>query len=357
MTYDHNHDLAYSRPGYAAIADDEVIIEVSGDGESIELDEVGDRVRSAVESTFQTLAQSTNLKVRRVTAVPDEDQHRLTSVLRVEVADAFDPSAPAGFELSQMKFLNRGMLTMLRWLREPERSGIAGLQQALKVLANGTAADAGANVSAPDWSSLSMTVARWQDARDGNERPGKVRIRTQAGSTDLELSMLDEAAPQAVPLQKLRNPATEMIFIVEMPDYRSTGQWLVRHGSTQFAATCAPCSLIDRFHRREVDIRPGDGLHCRVEFETTYGPDHEVVAERYKVVDVIALLPRNGTGPVERRHPQVPEQVQPQEPQQQELQVQQHPLPQDVSEPVTGDYCEEIEDDFGLLTIRRLPIH
>jgi hypothetical protein len=49
--------------------------------------------------------------------------------------------------------------------------------------------------------------------------------------------------------------------------------------------------LLDKFYRRELDIRPGDALRCKVDFETSYGPDHEVLAERYRIVEIIEVLP------------------------------------------------------------------
>jgi hypothetical protein len=49
--------------------------------------------------------------------------------------------------------------------------------------------------------------------------------------------------------------------------------------------------LLDRFYRRELDIRPGDALRCKVDVETSYGPDHEVLAERYRIVEIVEVLP------------------------------------------------------------------
>jgi hypothetical protein len=49
--------------------------------------------------------------------------------------------------------------------------------------------------------------------------------------------------------------------------------------------------LLDKFYRRELDIRPGDALRCRVDFETSYGPDHEVLSERYRIVEILEVLP------------------------------------------------------------------
>ena len=46
-----------------------------------------------------------------------------------------------------------------------------------------------------------------------------------------------------------------------------------------------------RQSRRELDVRPGDALRCRVDFETSYGPDHEVLAERYRIVEILEVLP------------------------------------------------------------------
>ena len=69
------------------------------------------------------------------------------------------------------------------------------------------------------------------------------------------------------------------------------GQWQLKHGDTRTIAYCDPGTLLDRFYRRELDIRPGDALRCRVDFETSYGPDHEVLSERYRIVEILEVLP------------------------------------------------------------------
>ncbi|HKP26247.1 MAG TPA: hypothetical protein VJV39_20435, partial [Dongiaceae bacterium] len=61
-------------------------------------------------------------------------------------------------------------------------------------------------------------------------------------------------------------------------------------------------TLLDRFYRRELDIRPGDALRCRVDIETAYAPDHEVLAERYRISEILEVLPasrpdNNALGP------------------------------------------------------------
>src|SRR4029079_11871778 len=91
--------------------------------------------------------------------------------------------------------------------------------------------------------------------------------------------------------RKLVNQSADMIFVVEMPDYQATGQWQLKHGGTRTLAYSEPGTLLDKFYRRELDIRPGDALRCRVDFETSYGPDHDVTAEGDRSVEVVEVLP------------------------------------------------------------------
>ena len=65
----------------------------------------------------------------------------------------------------------------------------------------------------------------------------------------------------------------------------------MKHGETRTTAVSEPGTLLDKFYRRELDIRPGDAIRCKVDFETSYGPDHEVLAERYRIVEILEVLP------------------------------------------------------------------
>jgi hypothetical protein len=81
-----------------------------------------------------------------------------------------------------------------------------------------------------------------------------------------------------------------------MPDYQASGQWQLKHGETRTTAIAEPGTLLDKFYRRELDIRPGDALRCKVDFETSYGPDHEVLAERSRITEILEVLPASRAG-------------------------------------------------------------
>src|SRR5439155_9901410 len=123
-----------------------------------------------------------------------------------------------------------------------------------------------------------------------------VRISSNNGSATLDLGKTIPEPRALLQARKLVNHSADMIFVVEMPDYQATGQWQLKHGGTRTLAHCEPGTLLDRFYRRELDIRPGDALRCRVDFETSYGPDHDVVSERYRIVEILEVLPATRPG-------------------------------------------------------------
>jgi hypothetical protein len=167
------------------------------------------------------------------------------------------------------------------------------------VLAWGTSITTTAHPALPASSALVNAIAAWQKAKSALRDRDSVRIITNNGSATLDLSK-KIAEPRTLLLaRKLVNHSADMIFVVEMPDYQGSGQWQLKHGDTRTTAVSEPGTLLDKFYRRELDIRPGDAIRCKVDFETSYGPDHEVLAERYRIVEILEVLPtsRGESGP------------------------------------------------------------
>ena len=88
----------------------------------------------------------------------------------------------------------------------------------------------------------------------------------------------------------LTSPPTTMILAVKKPDYLGSSQWDVRLGHRTIQAKILDAPWLRRFQAREVDVRPGDALQCTVEIEHLYGHDNELIAERYTVLEVQAVL-------------------------------------------------------------------
>lgn len=331
-----------SRPllsiGLGDLTDSDVVVEITvgQDWSAGHGPRLTDPIRDALETSYRALAGGGGIDFETVAVLEEVSKRRVTIWLRAHSLG----SNGAVQDTSLLKFLARGTLTLIGWMDGPS-SRLASLQQAIAVLAAGTSRSITAQSAGPTSTELMKAVAAWQKAKD-SFRPGdSVRVLMEHSSATLNLGQTIEDPAVLLVEKKLLSPSIDMIFIVEVPDYQATGEWQLRHGQAHVIGTCGAGPL-DRFYRRELDIRPGDALHCRVEFETSYGPDHEVLAERFRIVEVIEVLAAIG-------HTQVPAVV----PSVVPIDVQKEP----EDHKIANDFVERVEGDFGILTLRRLPIH
>jgi hypothetical protein len=272
------------------ISDSDVVVEVSG-GPGRRTPELAPvhLLHDAVDASYRALAGSIQVQLETVAVLDEIARRSLSQWLRVQVkgVGALADSSDA----SLLKFLARGTLAIIAWMDGSTTLQLADLQQAIRVLAWGTSITTTAHPVLPTSAELVGAVAAWQKAKNALGSGESVRIITNNGSVELDLSK-KIADPRTLLLaRKLVNHSAEKIFVVEMPDYQATGQWQLKHGGTRTLAYCEPGTLLDKFYRRELDIRPGDALRCRVDLETSYGPDHEVLAERYRIVEILEVLP------------------------------------------------------------------
>jgi hypothetical protein len=303
---------------------------------------VVETVQNALEVTRRALGGSLSTRFETV-AILDERSRPCTTVwLRVHAREENGDGHRSGSpDPALLKFFSRGTLLLIKWMQEDAELRIAHLQQALKVLAAVNLGSESAEPAQPTSADLVEAVTAWQKAKIRLVEGDCVRILVENGSVELD-SAARIADPRALLLdKKVINPDTDMIYIIEMPDYHQTGEWKLKHGRTHVTTSCKAGTLLDRFYRRELDIRPGDALHCKVEFETSYGPDYEVLDENFRIVEVIEVLRGSPNQPSFKPHSE-----------------DEGPLekePPDAELP--DDMIEELEGEFGVLTLRRLPIH
>lgn len=300
MAADENQD----RPGFsellAELTDSDVVIEVAASGAERRIPEAA-AVRSiedAVAASYRALAGSVPVQLETVAVLEEIGKRSLSLWLRVRHAG--DGALGQGPDASLLKFLARGTLAMIAWMDGSPTLQLGDLQQAIRVLAWGTSITTTAQPVLPDSSKLVDAVSAWQKAKAALKSGDSVRIITNNGSAKLDLDKRIEEPRTLLLSRKLVNHSAEIIFLVEMPDYQASGQWLLKHGETRTTAIAEAGTMLDKFYRRELDIRPGDALRCRVDIETSYGPDHEVLAERYRIIEILEVLPatRSETAPV-----------------------------------------------------------
>lgn len=283
------------RPGFSdllsELSDSDVVIEVASAESGRQALESGPvkLLREAVEASYAALAGSAHVELATVAVLEEIAKHSLSVWLRVHRAG--DGALADGSDASLLKFLARGTLAIIAWMDGSPTHQLADLQQAIRVLAWGTSITTTAQPALPSSSALVEAVSAWQEAKASLNATDTVRIITNNGSAKLDLTRKIDEPRALLRSRSLVNHSADIIFVVEMPDYRGSGEWLLKHGGARTTAIAEPGTLLDRFYRRELDIRPGDALRCKVDVETSYGPDHEVLAERYRIVDILEVLP------------------------------------------------------------------
>ena len=259
------------------------------------------------ESSYRALVGGFRVQLDTGEVVEEVAKRSLSLWLRAQARGRMSEDGLGEADPSLLKFLTRGTLAIIAWMDGSPTLQLADLQQAIRVLAWGTSITTTAHPPLPSSAELVEAIAAWQGAKSAVGGSDTVRILTNNGSATLDLSK-KIADPRTLLLsRKLVNHSADMIFLVEMPDYQGTRQWQLKPGGTRTTAISDPGTMLDKFYRRELDIRPGDALRCKVDFETSYGPDHEVLAERYRIVEILEVLPAarsdGADSPVQRTAP------------------------------------------------------
>jgi hypothetical protein len=280
------------------LTDSDIVIEIAAAPGARKAPELApaQNFESAVQASYRALAGAVQVQLETVAVLEEVAKHSLSLWFRVHARGAAGHDAAGGApDASLLKFLARGTLAIIAWMDGSPTLQLADLQQAIRVLAWGTSITTTAQPVLPSSAQLVDAIAAWQQAKGALNAGDTARIVTNNGAAELDLGKRIADPRTLLLARKLVNHSADMIFVVEMPDYQATGQWKLKHGETRTTAYSEPGTLLDKFYKRELDIRPGDALRCRVDFETSYGPDHEVLAERYRIVEILEVLPASRT--------------------------------------------------------------
>src|SRR5258708_4831187 len=246
--------------------DSDVVIEVVSGGTSRKIPESATvhRLEEALAASYRALSGSVCVELDTVALLEEVAKRSLSLLLQVRVSG--EGALTDRSDSSLLKFLARGTLAVIAWMDGSPTLQIADLQQAIRVLAWGTSITTNAHPKLPSSADLVNAIAAWQRAKAAAPSGDRVRIITNNGSAELDLTKRIADPRTLLLARKLVNHSADMIFVVEMPDYNAAGQWQLKHGDTRTTAISEPGTLLDKFYRRELDIRPGDALRCRIDF-------------------------------------------------------------------------------------------
>jgi hypothetical protein len=247
----------------------------------------------------------------------------------------------------RLTFLARGTLTILGWLATPAPE-MPDLCRAIHVLANGTLPP---KSRVPTQHDLVTAVAALQDLKAALPDVETVKVILHRGAADFDIQAPPLDLDALLRKTLLKSAEGEMILIVEEPDYARSGKWSLRHGTQRVEARCDSGPIVDAFYRRSLDIRPGDALRCRVRIDRSYDFDNELLSEKLNIVEIVGILSEEvGELPV-KFEAQEPPARDPEPRDQPDRTVTGHVVSDDEN------ILEQLEGEFGVLTLREIPIN
>ncbi len=90
----------------------------------------------------------------------------------------------------------------------------------------------------------------------------------------------------------------ELILTVRKPDMIGDTMWQFKHGKINLDSPINDNEWLQKYHDREIDIRPGDALRCYVKFIYCYSADGDLEGQRTEIEKVYEVIrsPRQSKG-------------------------------------------------------------
>jgi hypothetical protein len=248
----------------------------------------------ACERLDHELVQCIDTNIETVLILEDIQAGSIKTWLR-NALDATDDDALKTLDWKPLvgKYLVRAKYAVLSWIdNESVPRSLPELRQEIQKIAAETDVRYLPDYTAPSPTALMNAVRDFQAVKEVLADGDRARFLTHDGDIEMNLAVrfpIEDIEALAV-ARTIESPESQMILAVKRPDYLGTSKWELRHGRKTIAAKIEDTAWLDRFQRRQVEVRPGDALQCMVKVESLYGFDNELMVERYTIVEVMNVL-------------------------------------------------------------------
>lgn len=108
-------------------------------------------------------------------------------------------------------------------------------------------------------------------------------------SFNLDFKFIPEEIEELITKESSSSEST-MIIKVKKPDYLGFSMWEFHHGTSPLSAKILDEKWLDDFHKRKMDVRPGDSLKVRIRITNNYDYDHNLISVKYQILKVLDIL-------------------------------------------------------------------
>lgn len=259
------------------------------------------RTMTELIETFETfdknLIRSVDSRIETVLLLEDIESGSIRAWLVNRLKSIPDDVLESG-DLNRVigAFLKKGKYITIDFLEDKteitSRQEIKGLQRKLLELAENTGVHALPAYAPISRENLLMCIEGMVNSLGHLSSEDKAAYITDDREVlfNREFNFVPENIEELLTKQTLTS-AQDMILKVKKPDYLGESMWDFKHGGATFSAKIKDEGWLQKFQLREVDTRPGDSLHVRVEIVQKYDYDNNLVATHYTVLKVLEVLP------------------------------------------------------------------
>ena len=190
-------------------------------------------------------------------------------------------------------YLLRAKYRVLTWADDPAApQKLTEIRRAIQAAAAETDVRHLPDYAPPSPGALIRALEDLQGVKDRLLPNDRAVYRSGEGSHEIDpaVRFTSEEIEQLAVRETFTQAPSIMLLLVKRPDYLGKARWDLRHGKRPLQAEIADADWLKQFQSRRVDVRPGDALKCMVEVELLYGYDNELIAERFRVVQVLEVL-------------------------------------------------------------------
>ncbi len=195
------------------------------------------------------------------------------------------------------KYLVKAKYLMIDFLnkdiKQGDKDSILTLSKQIQKIAEETDVKHLPDYKIPDIRDLVESMQDISSAKNFLDKQDKLQYLQASGEVS-EFNLLIDWTPEKfeefLTREKIEYPEVLMNLVIKKPDYLGSSMWELRHGKTKIFAKIEDEKWLNRFQRREIDVRPGDALRCNVKQEIYYGFDNEMIAQKHVITSVENVL-------------------------------------------------------------------
>jgi hypothetical protein len=268
-----------------------------GQGDPRRVFDAASALIDAFEVLDKALVDSIDVTISTLMVLEDVEASSLKAFFKNVLQRVDDEGLKTGdWKLLVGHYLVKAKYIVLEWCDKEGPTSVDDLRGALVRLAQETDVRQLPDYAPVSEGKLLVAMDRIQRAKGELDSNDRLTIESEDRIYEVDLGKQWEV-PKVQPVQIGRETESkgEIILTIRKPDFIKDTMWLFTFGGNPVSARILDIGCLDRFHRRQIPLIPGDALRCAVTFTYEYDAIGTLIDQKIAIDTVLEVIP--GAGP------------------------------------------------------------